>query len=189
MNKATLFIVPAVILSASFWLHQPQQNSAQPAAQQDTAQQEIIAETVLDHYRSPGKPGTAIAHLKEAVFQQDTLTPQTIKLQLESGLSEGKLVVKLGAERGLTLSEGNTFILDLSQKPLPPIDLTVTAQNYGKYFVNLVVQHQIDNQILQGRALAAEVQFGVTPIENLYAKTTAKASTGFKVLPVQEVIR
>lgn len=140
--------------------------------------------------RSAGKPGSSIAQLQHAQFSTTSQTLKQLQLQLQSPLREGHLVVSLSADDGLDLYTPTSWTLDLDAGDLPVIPVSFLARTDGTFHLHLVVDHQIDGEQVQSRALAAEVRVGAVAINKQFEKSLAKVIyPEVIVLPATESIR
>ncbi len=139
-------------------------------------------------WRSVGKPGSSLVQLQEEMFATDAALNTTIDLQLLSPSQEGTLRVSLRTDSGLNLvSSTRQWTLELGDGKLPSLPVTLNAERNGTYHLHLVVEHLIDQQSIEARALAAEVQVGPAAIGQLFEKSTSGPQ--IVSLPARETIR
>lgn len=180
MKLFALTLLPALALSTSNWF------TTEAPLVTDT---QHGAEPSQSHYHSPGKPGSAIAHLQQDRFQVEPSGEQSITLQLASSIHEGQLLVQIKAGGGIDISGvDETILLDLSAANLRAIELSISPLEVGAHHLNLVLTHLVDGQPQAARALAAEVQVGAPQVQALYAKSEAIAAPTMIALPAQEKI-
>lgn len=145
---------------------------------------------LASHYTSPGKPGTAVAELAQTHFSSDSVAPLDLSLQLASPLKEGELIINIHSDPQLAIALGSTQYRLPLDEDIPSLPLKLNAEKAGIYHLHVTVQHQVEGQTLQARAMAAEIRFGAELPEKQFAKSYgANEYPDAVVLPAMETVR